>query len=107
MTTIGKGQLDPRLHHPDGTHRESARSALGSDVTWFEEHFRQHLATHEERPDDRFRVEWKYVDNFLGNTEPTEFASRATYTLTEAEARVTLLRGQGCYDIRIVPSEGI
>ncbi len=37
---------DPRLHHPDGTHRATARSAKGSEVTWFEAHAMQHLESH-------------------------------------------------------------
>lgn len=44
--TNGKA-ANPRLHHPDGTHRDSARSANGSEVDYYDSHIRQHLAEHE------------------------------------------------------------
>lgn len=38
---------DPRLHHEDGTHRSTARTANGQDVEWFDNHIRVHLELHE------------------------------------------------------------
>lgn len=38
-----------RLHYPDGTHRGSPRSANGSEVGWFDQHHRTHLAKHREQ----------------------------------------------------------
>lgn len=50
MGAIGKyGQLDPRLHHPDGTHRTTAATANGRTLERFEAAIRAHLAKHKEQ----------------------------------------------------------
>lgn len=49
MGTIGSARKDfswIRLHHEDGAHRGTARSANGAEVTWFEEHIKDHLDQH-------------------------------------------------------------
>lgn len=40
MTKWRKGD---RLHHDDGSHRASARSARGSEVDWFEANAQRHF----------------------------------------------------------------
>jgi hypothetical protein len=49
---IGKyGKADPRLHHPDGSHRTTARTSNGAEVDRFERAIKRHLEQHEEKDD--------------------------------------------------------
>jgi len=47
MGAIGSHKPDPRLHHPDGSHRTTARSANAAEMAWFEEHVKDHAEQHE------------------------------------------------------------
>ena len=49
LTKTGTQESYERLHHPNGAHRGSARSANGSDLDHFEQAIRPHLAEHEAR----------------------------------------------------------
>lgn len=49
MGNVGKQKtLDPRLHHQDGTHRETARTSRGEELEWFDGHIGAHLRRHEQ-----------------------------------------------------------
>jgi len=41
--------MDPRLHHEDGTHRTTARTANGRELDWFHDAMLKHLAAHAEQ----------------------------------------------------------
>lgn len=52
LTKTGTQESYERLHHPNGAHRATARSANGSDLDHFEQAIRPHLAEHEARIDE-------------------------------------------------------
>lgn len=52
LTTTGTRDSFERLHHPNGAHRGTARSANGSDLDHFEQAIRPHLAEHQDRVDE-------------------------------------------------------
>jgi len=50
MGLIGSARKDhdyTRLHHPDGSHRTTARSANDAERAWFEENSKLHMEQHE------------------------------------------------------------
>lgn len=50
MGAVGPyGKVDHRLHHEDGTHRSTPRTANGSEVDWFDGALERHLAAHKEQ----------------------------------------------------------
>ncbi|MFE0472667.1 hypothetical protein ACFW2V_13730 [Streptomyces sp. NPDC058947] len=50
-----------RLHHPDGSHRDTAQGTDGRELDWFEGHQQAHLAKHAEREGEEERQPIRYV----------------------------------------------